>query len=87
LAPDCEPKLITRQGDGQGRLAREELTEINVTLPASSTSVHRAEYHPARGERILPKPHRPISETNFSPLAWEARTAQRMWGVGEAEAK
>jgi hypothetical protein len=28
-----------------------------------------------------------ISETNFSLLAWEARTAQQMWGDGEAEAK
>jgi len=28
-----------------------------------------------------------ISETNFSLLAWEARTAQQMWGAGEAEAK
>jgi len=33
----------------------------------------------ARGERILSKPRRPISETNFSLLAWEARTAQQMW--------
>jgi len=42
----------------------------------------------ARGERILSKPRRPISETNFSPLfAWEARTARQMWGDGEAEAK
>lgn len=41
----------------------------------------------ARGERILSKPRRPISETNFSLLAWEARTAQQMWGDGEAEAK
>ena len=28
-----------------------------------------------------------ISETNFSLLAWEARTAQQMSGDGEAEAK
>jgi len=35
----------------------------------------------ARGERILPEPHRPISETNFSLLAWEARTAQQMWAI------
>jgi hypothetical protein len=41
----------------------------------------------ARGERILSKPRRPISETNFSLLAWEARTAQQMRGDGEAEAK
>ena len=41
----------------------------------------------ARGERILSKPRRPISETNFSLLAWEDRTAQQMWGDGEAEAK
>ncbi len=41
----------------------------------------------ARGERILSKPRRPISKTNFSLLAWEARTAQQMWGDGEAEAK
>jgi hypothetical protein len=33
----------------------------------------------ARGERILSKPRRPISETNFSLLAWEARTDQQMW--------
>jgi hypothetical protein len=41
----------------------------------------------ARSEGILPKPRRPISETNFSLIAWEARTAQAMWGDGEAEAK
>ena len=41
----------------------------------------------ARGERILSKPRRPISETNFSLLAWEARTAQQMLGDGEAEVK
>jgi len=41
----------------------------------------------ARGERILSKPRRPISETSFSLLAWEGRTAQQMWGDGEAEAK
>ena len=41
----------------------------------------------ARGERILSKPRRPISETSFSMLAWEGRTAQQMWGDGEAEAK
>jgi hypothetical protein len=41
----------------------------------------------ARGERILSKPRRPISETNFSLLAWEGRTAQQMRGDGEAEAK
>jgi hypothetical protein len=41
----------------------------------------------ARGERILSKPRRPISETNFSLFAWEARTARQMWGDGEAEAK
>ena len=33
----------------------------------------------ARGERILSKPRRPVPETNFSLLAWEARTAQQMW--------
>jgi len=38
----------------------------------------------ARGERILPKPRRPVSETSFSLLAWEARTARQMWGDGEA---
>jgi len=41
----------------------------------------------ARGERILSKPRRPISETSFSLLAWEGRTARQMWGDGEAEAK
>jgi hypothetical protein len=41
----------------------------------------------ARSEGILSKPRRPISETNFSLIAWEARTAQQMWGDGEAEAK
>jgi hypothetical protein len=41
----------------------------------------------ARGERILSKPRRPVSETSFSMLAWEGRTAQQMWGDGEAEAK
>jgi len=41
----------------------------------------------ARGERILSKPRRPISETSFSVLAWEGRTAQQMRGDGEAEAK
>ena len=41
----------------------------------------------ARGERILSKPRRPISNPSFSLLAWEARTAQQMWGDGEAEAK
>jgi hypothetical protein len=41
----------------------------------------------ASGERMLPKPRRPISETNLSLLAWEARTAQPMWGDGEAEAE
>jgi hypothetical protein len=41
----------------------------------------------ARGERILSKPRRPIAETSFSLLAWEGRTAQQMWGDGEAEAK
>jgi hypothetical protein len=33
----------------------------------------------ARGERILSKPRRPISETHFSLLAWEGHTAQQMW--------
>lgn len=28
-----------------------------------------------------------VSETSFSLLAWEARTAQQMWGDGEAEAE
>jgi hypothetical protein len=32
----------------------------------------------ARGERILSKPRRPKSETSFSLLAWEGRTAQQM---------
>jgi hypothetical protein len=41
----------------------------------------------ARGERMLSKPRRPISETNFSLLAWEGRAAQQMRGDGEAEAK
>ncbi len=41
----------------------------------------------ARGERILSNPRRPVSEANFSLLAWEARTAQQMRGDGEAEAK
>jgi hypothetical protein len=41
----------------------------------------------AGAERILSKPRRPVSETNFSLLAWEARTAQQMWGDGEAEAR
>ena len=41
----------------------------------------------ARGESIPSKPRRPISETKFPLLAWEARTAQQMWGDGEAEAK
>jgi hypothetical protein len=41
----------------------------------------------ARRERILSKPRRPISETNFSLRAWEARTAQQMRGDREAEAK
>lgn len=40
----------------------------------------------ARGERILSKPRRPY-RNSFSLLAWEARTAQQMWGDGEAEAK
>jgi hypothetical protein len=40
----------------------------------------------ARGERILSKPRRPY-RNHFSLLAWEARTAQQMWGDGEAEAK
>jgi len=35
----------------------------------------------ARGERILSKPCRLISETNFSLLAWEGRTAQQMWAM------
>jgi hypothetical protein len=41
----------------------------------------------ARGERVLSKPRRPISEINFSLLAWEGRTARQAWGDGEAEAK
>jgi hypothetical protein len=41
----------------------------------------------ARGERILSEPRRPISETSFSMLAWEGRTAQQMRGDGQAEAK
>jgi len=41
----------------------------------------------ARGERILPEPRRPISETSFSMLAREGRTAQQMRGDGEAEAR
>jgi hypothetical protein len=41
----------------------------------------------ARGERILSKPRRPVSEPSFSMLAWEGRTAQQMWGDGEAESK
>jgi hypothetical protein len=35
----------------------------------------------AGGERILSKPRRPISETNLSLLAWEARTAQQLWAM------
>ena len=41
----------------------------------------------AGAERILSKPRRPVSEANFSLLAREARTAQQMWGYGEAEAR
>jgi hypothetical protein len=41
---------------------------------------------PPAAEHILPEPRRPMPETNFSLLTWEARTAQRMWGDG-AEAK
>jgi hypothetical protein len=41
----------------------------------------------ARGERIQPKPRRPVSETSFSILAREGRTAQQTRGDGEAEAK
>jgi hypothetical protein len=37
----------------------------------------------ALGERILSKPRRPISATNFSLLAWEDRTAEQMWGDRE----
>jgi hypothetical protein len=40
-----------------------------------------------RAQRIRSKPRRPISETSFSMLAWEGRTAQQMWGDGEAKAK
>src|SRR5208283_4460681 len=38
-------------------------------------------------KRPAPTTASAISETNFSLLAWEARTAQQMWGDGEAEAK
>jgi hypothetical protein len=34
----------------------------------------------ARRERILSKPRRPISETNFSVLVWEDCTTQQMRG-------
>jgi hypothetical protein len=40
----------------------------------------------AGAERILSTPRRPVSEANFSLLAWEARTARQMRGDGEAEA-
>ena len=46
--------------------------------------------HPAAGPRRRAprsKPRRPISETSFSMLAWEGRTAQQMRGDGAAEAK
>lgn len=41
----------------------------------------------ARGGRILSKPRRPISKTNFSLPDREARAAQQMRGDAEAEAK
>jgi hypothetical protein len=41
----------------------------------------------ARRERILSKPRRQISETNFSLRAWGARTTQQMRDDREAEAK
>jgi hypothetical protein len=41
----------------------------------------------AGAERILSKPRPPVSETSFSLLAGEARTAQQMWGDGEAEVR
>lgn len=40
----------------------------------------------ARGERILSKPRRPYRK-QFLPATREARTAQQIWGDGEAEAK
>ena len=40
----------------------------------------------ARREHILSKPRRPISETNFSVRAWEARTAQQLRDDREVEA-
>lgn len=39
---------------------------------------HRCAGQATRGERILPKPRRPIPETRLSLLAREARTAQQM---------
>jgi hypothetical protein len=51
------------------------VTEANATIAA------------VRGGRIPSKPRRPISEINFSLLAWETRTAQQVWADGAAEAK
>jgi hypothetical protein len=63
------------------------LVRLAGNLRAWPVAEARAIVVAARGERILSKPRRPISETNFSLLAWEARTAQQMWGDVEAEAK
>jgi hypothetical protein len=61
--------------------------DIEASRLRAHQELHRARHHPARGERILSKPRRPISETNLPLLAREARTAQQMWGDGEAEAE
>jgi len=41
----------------------------------------------ARGERILSKPRRPYRKPTSPCSPGKARTAQQMWGDGEAEAK
>jgi hypothetical protein len=66
---------LVRAGSAGGNVRAWPVAEANAIIVA------------ARGERILSKPRRPISETSFSMLAWEGRTAQQMRGDGEAEAK
>jgi hypothetical protein len=73
------PRAAGHQGDTS--LRYRHVVMISPPTRQADPAARSQGHHPARDERILSKPRRPVSETNFSLPTWEARTAQRMWAL------
>jgi hypothetical protein len=67
------PANCTEQGSSPPALVR-PAGNVRARRVAQANAIIAA----ARGGRILPEPRRPVPETNFSLLPWEARTARQM---------